>query len=245
MDRVKAMKIDLKDAKVAVASADGSLSIWEKEKKGWKKKKEWKVMAQCLTWAKPCFGSILASSNNKEVTIWNEKGKKITHFEVSDEITKLEFGTQEEFMELAVCQKNASISFFRPRNELNADNWYINETIDLDSEVVSFCWNTSIFDTPSFIATTKTTHIWAFSEKDNKFVRAKEIKGERGIVVWAPIANRDYHLIAIATGNKVVLWRCEFNYNTKLKELESINVSPHQTLKIEKPVYSHVYSYRY
>eukprot|EP00826_Nyctotherus_ovalis_P033020 TRINITY_DN2661_c0_g4_i2.p2 TRINITY_DN2661_c0_g4~~TRINITY_DN2661_c0_g4_i2.p2 ORF type:complete len:135 (-),score=25.19 TRINITY_DN2661_c0_g4_i2:533-937(-) len=116
-------RLDFKETRVAVGRKNGTLEVWEKGQK-WEKSAEWKATAASLAWAKPCFGSMLASSSGNQVTVWNGEGREIARFCVMKSVRLLEFGVHEDFLELAVCQENSTISFCRPKDELNADKWY-------------------------------------------------------------------------------------------------------------------------
>ena len=123
------MELDFTGTRVAIGGTNGNITIWKKVNNIWKKHNEWKSDSQKLTWAKPCFSSILASSFNNEINLWDEEGTQISHFTVPGRIIQISFAAHEEFLELAVCLEESKICLYRPKDELKMAEWYLNKRI--------------------------------------------------------------------------------------------------------------------
>ena len=124
------------------------------------------------------------------------------------------------------------------------------ETIQINSQdILDFCWNPSILDTPSFVVCggakqpneeATIIQVWAYSEKHDAYIKIKDFGNSQHdqdlssiqTVTWAPFIGRPYHLLATSSAAQIILWKCGFLYQEGSREVSEFSVELLQTIDL-------------
>jgi len=125
------MQLDFTGTKLCVFNNKFSeLQLYLKKDKVWEKQKiNCKLNPAKIVWAKPCFRNVIAFSDSKNylVSIWDEKlQNELSNFGIGEgrKILDMQFGVQEISPELAVCLDHGEIRIYKPKNEIDLNDWY-------------------------------------------------------------------------------------------------------------------------
>lgn len=186
----------------------------------------------CICWAPPEFGNILCAGTGQGVVcVWAQtphgEWTKRAHIPASTHSALDACFTPRQMGPIvSIAFADGSVKLFIAEATLNAFSWDPHSEFHLSREAkacTTVSWREFDPALPPLLAIgsgTGSAEIWMFREQLLRWERVQELKspqdsmddninndhGSISAVAWAPRLGRPYDLIAVASGNRVVLW---------------------------------------
>mmetsp|Transcript_8945 Transcript_8945/g.22761 ORF Transcript_8945/g.22761 Transcript_8945/m.22761 type:complete len:327 (+) Transcript_8945:197-1177(+) len=149
------------------------------------------------------------------------------------EVNDLQFAPRHFGLSLATCASDGKVSIFTADDVMNLKSWRVSDSFAVaksGAEATCLSWNPSRFESQMLVVgcASKSVSVWAKNQDARRWDRVVDFPtdADPNDVSWAPNLGRSYHLIAVANGNKVDIWRlmwsaeknsyCEFKRDAEL-----------------------------